>query len=119
MFGYAPEVFPAVPQQVRTGSQVTARQPACKAIAKGFYQPTGRAAAVFPPEPPVARPGLAERPAAGKGAPDLGAASRTLAGEDRSAIWTLTGGAGGETAFPAGELTAPAGPWSRVALLVA
>ena len=48
-----------------------------------------------------------ERRAAGKGAPDLGAASRTLAGEDRSAIWTLTGGAGGETAFPAGELRAP------------
>jgi len=107
MFGYAPEVFPAVPQQARTGSQVTARQPACKAIAKEFSKPTQRAAAVFPPEPPVAAACQPERPTAGKGAPDLGAAQRTLAGEDRSAIRISTGGAGGKTAFPAGELRAP------------
>jgi len=104
MFGYAPGVFPAIPQQARTGSQVTTRQPACQAIAKEFSKPTKRAAAVFPPEPPVAPAGQAERPTAGKGAPDFGAAQRTLAGEDRSAIRISTGGAGGKTAFPAGEL---------------
>jgi len=107
MFGYAPEVFPAIPQQARTGSQVTARQPACQAIAKEFFKPTQRVAAVFPPEPPVAPACQAERPTAGKGAPDFGAAQRTLAGEDRSAIRISTGGAGGKTAFPAGELRAP------------
>jgi len=60
---------------------------------------------VFPPEPPVATILPAERPAAVKGAPALGAAERTLDGEDRSGIWSsTTGGFGGKTTFPAGEL---------------
>jgi hypothetical protein len=38
-------------------------------------------------------------------APDFGAAQRTLDGEDRSAIpHESTGGCGGKTTFPAGEL---------------
>jgi hypothetical protein len=62
---------------------------------------------VIPPEPPVVIPGDAERPAAVKGAPGVGAAQRTLDGEDRCAIrdWT-TGGLGGITKDPAGELRA-------------
>lgn len=60
---------------------------------------------VFPPEPPVADILPAERPAAVKGAPALGAAQRTLDSEDRSGIRGLTtGGFGGKTTFPAGEL---------------
>jgi len=62
---------------------------------------------IFPPEPPVAPPSPAERPAAVKGAPAFGAAQRTLDGEDRSAIpGLLTGGSGGKITFPAGELRA-------------
>ena len=59
---------------------------------------------VFPPEPPVAAMNPVERPAV-KGAPGLGAAERTLDGEDRSATpQQSTGGCGGKTTFPAGEL---------------
>jgi hypothetical protein len=46
-----------------------------------------------------------ERPAAVQGAPDFGAAQRTLDGEDRSTTaHESTGGCGGKTTFPAGEL---------------
>jgi hypothetical protein len=41
---------------------------------------------LFPPEPPVAWISTPERRTAGKGAPVLGAAERTLAGEHRSGI---------------------------------
>jgi hypothetical protein len=62
---------------------------------------------VFPPEPPVVFVPPAERPAAVKGAPVFGAAKRTLDGENRSGIGFLkTGGSGGKTTFPAGELRA-------------
>ena len=60
---------------------------------------------VFPPEPPVAAMNRAERPAVVQGAPGFGAAQRTLDGEDRSATsQQSTGGCGGKTTFPAGEL---------------
>jgi hypothetical protein len=60
---------------------------------------------VFPPEPPVVTVLPAERPADVKGAPAFGAAKRTLDGEDRSGIsGRTTGGSGGKTTFPAGEL---------------
>jgi hypothetical protein len=60
---------------------------------------------VFPPEPPVAAMNQAEQPAAVQGAPDFGAAQRTLDGEDRSATpHESTGGCGGKTTTPAGEL---------------
>jgi hypothetical protein len=66
-----------------------------------------RGVVIFPPEPPVACMLPAERPGAVKGAPDLGAAKRTLDGEDRSGIRPMTtGGLGGKIAFPAGELRA-------------
>jgi hypothetical protein len=62
---------------------------------------------IFPPEPPVAARSPSERPGAVKGAPALGAAQRTLDGEDRSGIASLsTGGLGGKITFPAGELRA-------------
>jgi len=55
---------------------------------------------MFPPEPPVAITIWPERRAAVKGAPQFGAAKRTLDGEHRSGIGnTSTGGAGGNT-FP-------------------
>jgi hypothetical protein len=62
---------------------------------------------IFPPEPPVASIFPSERPGAVKGAPDFGAAERTLDGEDRSGIDPITtGGSGGKITFPAGELRA-------------
>jgi hypothetical protein len=66
--------------------------------------PSGGSVLVFPP--PVAAMNRAERPAAVQGAPGLGAAQRThLDGEDRSATpQQSTGGCGGKTIFPAGEL---------------
>ena len=55
---------------------------------------------VFPPEPPVAVSTWPERRAAVQGAPQLGAAERTLDGEHRCGInKTSTGGTGGNT-FP-------------------
>jgi hypothetical protein len=55
---------------------------------------------VFPPEPPVAIVVLPERRAAVKGAPQLGAAKRTLDGEHRSGSdKASTCGVGGNT-FP-------------------
>jgi hypothetical protein len=55
---------------------------------------------MFPPEPPVAITIRPERRAAVKGAPQFGAAKRTLDGEHRSGSdWVSTGGFGGNT-FP-------------------
>jgi hypothetical protein len=55
---------------------------------------------VFPPEPPVAIPVWPERRGGVKGAPQFGAAKRTLDGEHRSGIdQASTGGVGGNT-FP-------------------
>ena len=59
----------------------------------------------FPPEPPVAAMDQVERAAAVQGAPDFGAAQRTLDGEDRSTTpHESTGGCGEKPTFPAGEL---------------
>ena len=62
---------------------------------------------IFPSEPPVALCLLAERPAAVKGAPDVGAAKRTLDREDRSATqYRDDGRRSGKITFPVGELRA-------------
>jgi hypothetical protein len=89
----------AVPDGARTGRSV-----AGKTL---LFFPKQSAEVVFPPEPPVATPRLAERPAAVQGAPFLGVAQRTLDGEDRSATpGATTGGSARKTTFPAGELRA-------------
>jgi len=88
----------AVPFKARTGRWIAG---------KPWLRRTQSAVVVFPPEPPVVVATPAERPGAVKGAPAFGAAQRTLDGEDRSGIWFLkTGGSGGKTTFPAGELRA-------------
>ena len=74
---------------------------------QSWRRPTQPGAFAFPPEPPVANNPWAERLAAVKGAPVPGAAQRTLDGENRSGIGSLTtGGLGGKATFPAGELSA-------------
>jgi len=52
---------------------------------------------MFPPEPPVAIATWPERRAAVKGAPQFGAAKRTLDGEHRSGIGTASTGGGAGT----------------------
>ena len=59
------------------------------------------------PEPPVAVAFWPDWPGAVQGAPGLGAAQRTLDGEDQSGIGELaTGGFGGKNTFPAGGFRA-------------
>ena len=70
--------FPvAVPETARNGRWIAS---------KSWLDPTQPGRMRIPPEPPVAIISAAERPAAVKGAPAVGAAVRTLDGEDRSAI---------------------------------
>jgi len=86
----------AVPLVARNGRWIAGKSSLCC---------TGLAVVVFQPEPPVAAGSPAERPAGVKGAPGFGAAERTLDREDRSGIGDFpTGGFGGKTTFPAGEL---------------
>jgi hypothetical protein len=65
---------------------------------------------VIPPEPPVAESITPQRRAAGKGAPVLGAAKRTLAGEHRYGTCQLLDGRirweYEALVYPAGELRA-------------
>lgn len=67
----------------------------------------GTVVVIFPSEPPVALCLLAERPAAVKGAPDVGAAKRTLDREDRSGTeYSDDGRRSGKITLPVGEFRA-------------